>query len=107
MQPTNKSQYQIVSLLDVFPDMTGLSLVFEYMPHTLYSKLKDDLPMSRLVICSYTKMLLDGVKYMHDLGIMHRVCVFRVENNIKKNSIYQTRNRNGKSIFRTLNQPIY
>lgn len=70
---SNKYPYQIMSLLDVFPDMTGLSLVFEFLPHTLYSKLKDDLPMSRLTIRSYTSMLLQGVQYMHDLGIMHRV----------------------------------
>lgn len=63
-----------MSLLDVFPDMTGLSLVFEYMPHTLYSILKNDLmPLSRSTIRSYTSMLLQGVNYMHNIGIMHRV----------------------------------
>lgn len=70
------NQIQIISLLDVFPDMTGLSLVLEFMPFTLYTKLKDDLPLSRLTIRSYTKMLLLGVEYMHELGIMHRVRKF-------------------------------
>lgn len=66
-----------MALLDVFPDLTGLSLVFEYMPHTLYSKLKDDAePLSRATIRLYTNMLLQGVKYMHNLGIMHRVWWF-------------------------------
>ncbi|XP_055315627.1 cyclin-dependent kinase 20-like [Sitodiplosis mosellana] len=63
----------IMSLLDVFPDMTGLSLVFEFMPHTLYSILKNDsMPLSRSTIRSYASMLLHGVNYMHNIGIMHR-----------------------------------
>lgn len=65
-----------MKLLDLFPDVTGLALVFEYMPHTLYSKLKDEMtPLSRPTIRSYTSMLLHGVNYMHNLGIMHRVCI--------------------------------
>ena len=65
---------QIITLLDMYPDLSGLSLVFEYMPFTLYSKLKDeDNPMSRQEIQSYMKMLLKGLMYLHDLRIMHRV----------------------------------
>lgn len=68
-----------MSLLDVFPDMTGLSLVFEFMPHTLYSILKNDsMPLSRSTIRSYTSMLLHGVKYMHNIGIMHRVSTISI-----------------------------
>lgn len=64
-----------MSLLEVFPDLTGLSLVLEFMPHTLYSKLRPDAePLKRSTVRSYTSMLLQGVKYMHSLGIMHRVC---------------------------------
>lgn len=67
--------FQIMSLLDIFPDLTGLSLVFDLMPFTLYSKLRDESnPLSRPTIKSYTKMLLLGIKYMHNFGIMHRVC---------------------------------
>lgn len=63
-----------MSLLDVFPDMTGLSLVFEFMPNTLYSILKNESqPLSRSTIRSYTSMLLHGINYMHNIGIMHRV----------------------------------
>lgn len=75
---------QIVSLLDVFPDMTGLSLVFEFMPHTLLSKLKESMSLSRATIRSYTKMLLNGVKHMHSIHIMHRVrmkLMFALRNN--------------------------
>lgn len=69
------SMFQIISMLDMYPDLSGLALVFEYMPHTLYSKLKDEEnPLSRQQIQSYTKMLLRGLSYLHDeLKIMHRV----------------------------------
>ncbi|KAL7023867.1 hypothetical protein ACKWTF_012820 [Chironomus riparius] len=64
----------IISLIDMYPDLSGLALVFDYMPHTLYSRLKDEEnPLSRQQIQSYTKMLLTGLAYLHDeLKIMHR-----------------------------------
>ncbi|KAG5671520.1 hypothetical protein PVAND_001714 [Polypedilum vanderplanki] len=64
----------IISLLDMYPDLSGLCLVFDYMPYTLYSKLKDDEnPLSRQNIQSYTRMLLRGLAYLHDeMRIMHR-----------------------------------
>lgn len=67
--------FQIICLLDMYPDLSGLALVFDYMPHTLYSKLKDEEnPLSRQQIQSYTRMLLRGLSYLHDeLRIMHRV----------------------------------
>ena len=69
---------QIISLLDMYPDLSGIALVFDYMPFTLYSKLKDDEnPLSRQQIQSYMKMLLRGLHYLHDeLNIMHRVILF-------------------------------
>lgn len=67
---------QIMPLLDVFPDMTGLSLVFEFVPYTLYTKLKDNsMSLSRATIRSYTRMLLSGTEYMHANQIIHRVCI--------------------------------
>lgn len=62
----------------MYPDLSGMALVFEYMPHTLYSKMKDDEnPISRQQIRSYTRMLLKGLAYLHDdLHIMHRVSKF-------------------------------
>lgn len=71
----------------MYPDLSGIALVFDYMPFTLYSKLKDDEnPLSRQQIQSYMKMLLRGLHYLHDeLNIMHRVRVFDIKiNNLLK-----------------------
>lgn len=58
----------------MFPDVSGPSLVLEYMPYTLYSKLKDEnRPLIRREIKSYMRMLLKGLKFLHELNIMHRV----------------------------------
>lgn len=59
----------------MYPDLTGMALVFEYMPFTLSSKLKDEEnPLSRKQIQSYMKMLLRGMAYLHnEMKIMHRV----------------------------------
>lgn len=66
--------------MDIFPDLAGLALVFEYMPHTLYSKMKDHSnPLDRETIRKFFKMLLDGLKYMHGIGIMHRVKCFNLK----------------------------
>lgn len=65
---------QILSLIDIFPDVAGMGLVFEYMPCTLYSKIKDPVHRpTRSCFRSYMKMLLEGLSYMHNLGVLHRV----------------------------------
>lgn len=57
--------------------MSGLSLVFDFMPNTLYGRLRDENnPMSRQEVKKYMNMLLKGIEYLHSMGIMHRVCVF-------------------------------
>ncbi|GAB0087324.1 cyclin-dependent kinase 20 [Sergentomyia squamirostris] len=63
----------ILSLLTIYPDLNGLALVFDFMPHTLQSRLKDEGdPMSRQEVKSNTRMLLHGLSYLHEKGIMHR-----------------------------------
>lgn len=58
----------------MFPDISGLALVFEYMPETLYSRMKqEENPVNRRERRNFMRMLLKGLKYLHDLNIMHRV----------------------------------
>ncbi|XP_029408527.1 cyclin-dependent kinase 20 [Bactrocera dorsalis] len=67
-----QSEY-IVSIIDIYPDLTGLSLVLEYMPETLYGKLRNEVePLSRQQIRKFTLMMLKGIEYLHNMGIMHR-----------------------------------
>uniref|UniRef100_A0A336MKW1 Cyclin-dependent kinase 20 n=1 Tax=Culicoides sonorensis TaxID=179676 RepID=A0A336MKW1_CULSO len=69
----NCNYEHIITLIDMFPDVSGPSLVFEYMPFTLYSKLKDEhKPLCRRDIKNYARMLFKGLKYMHELNLMHR-----------------------------------
>lgn len=58
----------------IFPLSISLSrLVFEYVPHTLYSRLRDELnPVTRQETRRYMRMLLRGLKYLHEISIMHR-----------------------------------
>ncbi|XP_014085836.1 cyclin-dependent kinase 20 [Bactrocera oleae] len=67
-----QSEY-IVSIIDIYPDLTGLSLVLEYMPETLYGKLRNEIePLSRQQIRKFTLMMFKGIEYLHNMGIMHR-----------------------------------
>lgn len=61
-------------MLDAFPVGLDFVMVFEYMPSGLWEVLKDnDRPLRASQIKLYTKMLLEGVAYMHEKNIMHRV----------------------------------
>lgn len=63
----------IVNLLDVFPYGAGVVLVFEYMPTDLSILLRNtENPLTDSQIKAYLIMLLKGVAYCHNLGIMHR-----------------------------------
>ncbi|KAL9900603.1 cyclin-dependent kinase 20 [Glossina fuscipes fuscipes] len=63
----------IVNILEVFPDLIGLGMVLEYMPDTLYGRLKNDSnPLSRQQVRKYTQMMLMGIEYLHLKEIMHR-----------------------------------
>ncbi|XP_053947318.1 cyclin-dependent kinase 20 [Anastrepha ludens] len=67
-----QSEY-IVSIIDIYPDLTGLALVLEYMPETLYGKLRNEMnPLSRQQIRKFALMMLKGIEYLHNIGIMHR-----------------------------------
>ncbi|XP_002054189.3 cyclin-dependent kinase 20 [Drosophila virilis] len=66
------SEY-ILNIIEIYPDLTGLSLVLEYMPDTLYSRLKSEVnPLSRQQVRKYALMMFKGMAYLHEAGIMHR-----------------------------------
>ena len=63
----------MVGLFEVFPQGLGFVLVFEYMLSDLGEMIANvDDPLNESQIKSYTKMLLDGVAFMHGHSIMHR-----------------------------------
>ncbi|XP_030372737.1 cyclin-dependent kinase 20 [Scaptodrosophila lebanonensis] len=67
-----KNEY-ILAILDIYPDLIGLSLVLEYMPDTLYGRLKSEAnPLSRQQVRNFALMMLKGIAYLHEAGIMHR-----------------------------------
>lgn len=64
---------QIVTLLNIYPDLNGLALVFEFVPFTLYDKLHDETnPMTRQQTQTYAHQLFRGLRYLHERTIMHR-----------------------------------
>lgn len=66
--------FQVVQLLEVIPQGMGLVLVMEYLPLSLYDLLHNvDYVIDRSEIKCYVKMILLGVRYLHDNHIMHRV----------------------------------
>ncbi|GFT89496.1 cyclin-dependent kinase 20 [Nephila pilipes] len=68
------SNENIVKFYDVFSYGAGVVLVFEYMPTDLSILLRDtENPLTDSQIKAYLIMLLKGVAYCHNLGIMHRV----------------------------------
>lgn len=66
--------FQVIQLLDVFPQGLGFVLVFEFMPSGLWEMLRDaENPLMVPQIKTYMIMLLKGVAYLHEHSIMHRV----------------------------------
>lgn len=64
-----------MQLFEVIPHGMGLILVMEYLPLSLYDMLHDvEYFLKETEIKCYMKMILLGVKYMHENNIMHRVC---------------------------------
>lgn len=55
------------------PLALNYSLVFEYVPHTLYSRLRDERsPVTRQETRRYMRHLLRGLRHLHGISIMHR-----------------------------------
>jgi len=64
---------QILGIIDIYPDLTGLSLVLEYQPDTLYNRLKSEVnPLSRQQVRKFAHQMFKGIAYLHDAGLMHR-----------------------------------
>ncbi|KAH8375122.1 hypothetical protein KR200_003125 [Drosophila serrata] len=67
-----KSEY-ILDIIEIYPDLTGLSLVLEYQPDTLYSRLKSEVnPLSRQQVRKFAHQMFKGIAYLHEAGLMHR-----------------------------------
>ncbi|CAL7943875.1 unnamed protein product [Xylocopa violacea] len=63
----------VVELLDAFPVGLDFIMVFEYMPTGLWEVIKDnDILLSSSQIKTYTKMILEGIAYIHGKNIIHR-----------------------------------
>lgn len=67
-----------MKLLNMYPDLSGMALVFDYVPHTLYTRMRcpDDRnvpPLDAALARCYFEQLLDGLAYLHANRIMHRV----------------------------------
>lgn len=74
MQNFFKNEFKVVELLDVIPHGMGLVLVMEFLPLSLYEMLHDvNYTLNDSEVKCYMKMFMQGLKYMHDNSIMHRV----------------------------------
>ncbi|KOC65446.1 Cyclin-dependent kinase 20 [Habropoda laboriosa] len=63
----------VVELLDAFPVGLDFIMVFEYMPTGLWEIIKDnDISLTPVQVKTYTKMILEGIAYIHRKNIIHR-----------------------------------
>ncbi|XP_076168528.1 cyclin-dependent kinase 20 isoform X2 [Ptiloglossa arizonensis] len=63
----------VVELLDAFPVGLDFIVVFEYMPISLWEIIKDnEILLTPVQIKTYTKMILQGIAYVHEKNIIHR-----------------------------------
>ncbi|OAD56296.1 Cyclin-dependent kinase 20 [Eufriesea mexicana] len=63
----------VIELLDAFPVGLDFIMVFEYMPTGLWEIIKDnDILLTPVQVKIYTKMILEGIAYIHEKNIIHR-----------------------------------
>ncbi|XP_068968031.1 cyclin-dependent kinase 20-like isoform X1 [Bombus flavifrons] len=63
----------VIELLDAFPTGLDFIMVFEYMPTGLWEIIRDnDILLTRVQVKIYTKMILEGIAYIHGKNIIHR-----------------------------------
>ena len=78
LQKLNHSN--IVKLIDVFADSReddkvkpfDIYFAFEYMDHDLTGLLQSKFKFSEPIIKSFVKQMLEGLKYLHSLNVIHR-----------------------------------
>eukprot|EP00835_Amoeboradix_gromovi_P005426 NODE_508_length_7458_cov_0.132491.p3 type:complete len:272 gc:universal NODE_508_length_7458_cov_0.132491:2389-3204(+) len=70
----------IVKLIDIFADSReddkqkpfDIYFAFEYLDHDLTGLLQSNFKFTEPIIKSFVKQMLQGLKYLHDFGIIHR-----------------------------------
>lgn len=64
----------VVTLFDVFPQGLSFVLVFEFMPSNLWEIIQNYRLTGPHIKC-YMMMLLQGLEYLHESHILHRVSI--------------------------------
>ncbi|ETN79546.1 kinase domain protein [Necator americanus] len=71
---SGKVLLQVLKLLDVFCSRDSLSLVTEFIPFNLSNIISDPhRPQEEYFLRFFFRQIVDGMKYIHSLYIMHRV----------------------------------
>lgn len=74
----------VVAIENIFLEKQNLFLVLEYCPFDLYGLIRNGFSINNDLYRSFAYQLLTGVKYLHDLGYVHR--------DLKTSNILITRN---------------